>query len=226
MEAFRVLEERAVTVRAVDAPLLVLGSTQQPDVVAADLARAAGVAVVQRRSGGGAVLVGPADTLWIDAWVPRDDPLWVPDVVSAAAWVGEWWRGSLFPGSSVPGAEVHRGPLVARPWSDLVCFAGRGPGEVLVAGRKVVGVAQWRSRQGALFSTAAYRRWDPGPLCALLQVGEGERVAMAAGLATEAAGVEDLAGPSPGAQPVAWERLVDELLRRLPGPAAWRRVPG
>ena len=51
---------------------------------------------------------------------------------------------------------------------DVVCFAGRGPGEVFVGRRKVVGLSQWRARQGALFSSCAYLRWDAAVLAGLL----------------------------------------------------------
>ena len=53
---------------------------------------------------------------------------------------------------------------------DLVCFAGRGPGEVFLGARKVVGLTQWRAREGALFSSCAYLRWDPAPLLELMYV--------------------------------------------------------
>jgi lipoate-protein ligase A len=53
-------------------------------------------------------------------------------------------------------------------WSGRICFAGLGPGEVTVNGRKVVGVSQRRTRKGALFQTAALLRWDPGRLVDLL----------------------------------------------------------
>ena len=66
----------------------------------------------------------------------------------------------------VADAVVHRGGLVATPWSRQVCFAGLGPGEVTVAGRKVVGVAQRRTRHGARFQVAALLRWDPAALVA------------------------------------------------------------
>ncbi len=54
------------------------------------------------------------------------------------------------------------------PWSSLVCFAGVGPGEVLVGGRKAVGISQRRTKEWARFQCAAYRRWDPAALVGLL----------------------------------------------------------
>ena len=63
-------ERRRVAVCRPTGPAVVLGSTQSPDVVDADAAAVGGVAVVRRRSGGGAVLVTPEDPVWIDLWVP------------------------------------------------------------------------------------------------------------------------------------------------------------
>ena len=55
---------------SVDAPALVLGSAQRDDVVDADACAAAGVEVVRRRSGGGAVLLLPGEVTWLDVVVP------------------------------------------------------------------------------------------------------------------------------------------------------------
>jgi hypothetical protein len=79
---------------------------------------------------------------------------------------------------------------------DLVCFAGRGPGEVFHGDAKVVGLSQWRAREGALFSSCAYLRWDPTPLLALVDVGEGARAELARDLAPLAAGLAELEPPA------------------------------
>ena len=57
--------------------------------------RQRGVELARRRGGGGAVYLGPGEQLWLDAWIPRDDPLWVADVSAAAEWVGAWWTDAL-----------------------------------------------------------------------------------------------------------------------------------
>ncbi len=145
-------------------PTLVLGSTQDLSRVASPAALSAGgVELVRRRSGGGAVFLAPGEQLWVDAWIPRDDPLWVADVAVAAEWVGAWWVSALVScGASASAMVVHRGRSEAGPRGELVCFAGRGPGEVFVGARKVVGLSQWRAREGALFSSCAYRALGPG----------------------------------------------------------------
>jgi lipoate-protein ligase A len=145
-------------------PALVLGSTQPESVVVGD---AAGIDVVRRRSGGGAVLVEPDRVAWIDVAIGRDDPLWDDDVGVAFHWLGRVWAGAL-EALGLRGPVVHTGALVRTALSDLVCFAGLGPGEVTVDGAKVVGMAQRRTRAGALFQCAVPLVWDPARLAALL----------------------------------------------------------
>jgi lipoate-protein ligase A len=177
---------RQVWVQQVDRPALVLGSTQPDALVDHPAAARAGVEVVRRRSGGGAVLVEPGGTVWVDVVVPPGDPLWDDDVGRAAHWVGEAWATTL-DRCGVAGATVHRGGLVTTPWSRQVCFAGLGPGEVVLAGRKVVGVAQRRTRHGARFQVAALLRWEPEALVGLLALSVADRAAAAIDLAGRAA---------------------------------------
>jgi lipoate-protein ligase A len=151
---------REVRVLEATAPALVLGSTQ-PMVERDD------VDVVRRRSGGGAVLVEPGAVVWIDVVVPRGDDLWDDDVARAFWWLGDAWVAALG-ALGVDGAEVHRGPLIASPLSSLVCFAGLGPGEVVVGGRKAVGMSQRRTREGALFQCAVPLAWHGARLVELL----------------------------------------------------------
>jgi lipoate---protein ligase len=158
--------ERSVWVFTVSRPALVLGSTQAPGVVAAGRAEAAGVEVVRRRSGGGAVLLVPGESLWVDVLLPRADPLWDDDVARATHWLGAAWQRALTV-CGVAGAAVHMGAMVHSEWSRLVCFAGVGPGEVLVDGHKAVGISQRRTRVGARFQCVVHRRWRGEELLAL-----------------------------------------------------------
>ena len=167
------------------APALVLGSTQ-PEVPER------GVPVVRRRSGGGAVLVGPGEVLWVDVLLPAGDPLWEDDVGRSFHWLGQAWVDAL----AVVGVEAswHSGPMVCTPWCRQVCFAGLGPGEVTVDGRKVVGLAQRRTRAGALFQCAALLHWDAAEMVQLLDLGSeaaAELPTLAAALPVDSAALEE-----------------------------------
>lgn len=204
VERYRAATARRAVVWRPDHPTLVLGSTQAAPPPG-------DVPAVRRRSGGGAVLVVPGETVWVDAWVPRHDPLWCDDVIGAATWVGEWWARGL---SRLTGAtlDVHRGGSLPRPWADRVCFAGVGPGEVLSGGRKVVGVAQWRSRQGALFQASCYRHWDPEALVGRLGIPEA-----VGDVRRAAAGLDELTGRDPP----SLDAVIAALLDALPPGSAW-----
>lgn len=185
-------------------PALVLGSAQRDDVVDRDACARAGVEVVRRRSGGGAVLVEPGSLLWVDVLLPADDPLWEHDVGLAFLWLGEAWAGALADSGAV--ATVHRGPLVRTRWSDIVCFGGLGSGELTdPTGRKVLGISQRRTRAGARFQCAVLRTWEPASLVALLALTAQEREMATAELAGAAAGLGD-----------RLDRVLPTLLDRLP----------
>jgi hypothetical protein len=144
---------------------IVLGSRQTPELVDTDACRAAGLAIVRRRSGGGAVLLRPDAVVWIDVVLPHG--VAPDDVRGSMVWIGERWADAL--ASSVPGdLAVHRGGLIDTPWSELVCFAGVGPGEVLVDGRKFVGLSQRRSRHGIRVQSTLYRHPVTGEIPVLL----------------------------------------------------------
>ena len=179
---------RRVAVLEVDRPALVLGSTQADGVVDRAAASAAGVELVRRRSGGGAVLLVPGDSLWVDVVLPRADPLWDDDVGRATWWLGQAWAGAL--ADLGLAATVHEGHLVRTRWSALVCFAGWGPGEVAVHDRKAVGVASRRGRAGARFQCGLGRTWDPGPLLDLLALGPTDRAEGRRELVDAAIGVD------------------------------------
>ena len=112
----------------VDRPALVLGSTQSDDVVDHAAARAAGVEVARRRSGGGAVWLEPGGTSWVDVLVPASDPLWDDDVGRAAYWLGDAWAGAI----GAVGRGASAAGWSAAPRSGRACFAGLGPGEVTI----------------------------------------------------------------------------------------------
>lgn len=188
---FRTLTNRHAVIRKVRHPTVVLGSTQRIESIRTKRAARMGVEVVRRRGGGGAVFLRPDDHLWIEAWVPRGDPLWLEDVGAAAGWVGAWWSTAL---TSVGAGEfiVHEGSAQPGTYGAMVCFSGKGPGEVFARDRKVMGVSQWRGREGALFHTCAYSHWDPRPLVELLDVAGSSEEELVADLVDAAIGLNDL----------------------------------
>ena len=202
VEAFRALPHRHAVARRVERPTLVLGSTQSPESVSRQKAQELGVEVVRRRGGGGAVFLRPDDQVWVDAWIPRSDPLWQSDVSGAAAWVGDWWLHAL---AVADRADwwVHRDRAQPGQFGELVCFAGRGPGEVFWGQRKVVGLSQWRSREGALFLSCAYTQWQPQALVDLLHFEAGDRGDLLRELLPVAAGLSAIDPPVPTAARVS-----------------------
>jgi lipoate-protein ligase A len=197
---------RRVRLLGVERPAVVLGSSQPQSDVDLAATGAAGIDVVRRHSGGGAVLVGTGALLWVDLVLPTGDPLWDADVGRASWWVGAVWAVALEAVGAGP-AEVWHGPMQASPWSRMVCFAGLAPGEVTVGAQKVVGISQRRTRQGALFQTATLLRWEPAALMGLLRLDEGDRVRGQVDLEVRAAGVGERRGPA----------LIDALVAALPG---------
>ena len=129
--------------------LVVLGGSQSLDVL--DPVARQHLALRRRRGGGGLVLL-ESDDLIVDWWIPAGDSRWSNDVRESSRLVGRWWAKVL--GDVVAGeVTVHEGGLEGERDFRVVCFAGRGPGEVFVGDKKAVGVTQWRVREGVFVSS-------------------------------------------------------------------------
>jgi lipoate-protein ligase A len=194
---------RVVRVLEVTGPALLLGSAQPGGDVDEAAAGRAGVEVMRRRTGGGAVLVEPGAALWLDVYLPPGDPRWEADVGRAFHWLGDAWAEAL--AEMGLDAHWHDGAIQHSEWSRRVCFAGIGPGEVLVGGRKVVGLAQRRTREFTLFQCCALLTWNPQALLDLLALSEAERAAAAEPVADAAGSLGTDLAPA----------LSDALLRAL-----------
>lgn len=155
--------ERAIWRASINESAIVLGSKQNSEIVNQQACDQDGVAVVRRRSGGGVVYLEVDQHLWIDIVIPRDDKLWSDDVGQAMFWVGELWADALAKCEIADRDQlrVHRGGLERSNFSDLICFAGLGPGEVTLHGEKVVGISQRRTREMARFQCVLHQRWSP-----------------------------------------------------------------
>jgi lipoate-protein ligase A len=193
--AYRTWDACTAVVCLATSSALVLGSSQRQSDFDLARCRAAGLEVVRRRSGGGAVVVRPGAQVWVDFFVPRDAPLFDDDVVAAFSFVGEIWRAVIvdyLPSISTESIAVasgrpSSGPAGARSWSSTLCFAGLGAGEVSIDGRKVIGVSQRRDRSGAWFHSMALLEFDPEDLAFLLDGPQSRRREAAACLARSAA---------------------------------------
>jgi lipoate-protein ligase A len=159
-------DQRVATFFTTDEPALVMGSSQRAESVDADAASRQGIRVVRRRSGGGGVLLWPGEFVWLDLEIPEGDALWSDDIGRSMWWVGELWRSAL--AEYEPSALVHRGRLQRTQWSADVCFAGTGPGEVLIGDAKLVGISQRRTRYAARFQTMVHLRWRPDVVASLV----------------------------------------------------------
>jgi lipoate-protein ligase A len=142
-------------------PALVLGPGQAGIIADGD-----GLPVLTRFSGGGAVLLD-TDILSLDVLYPADHPSLKGDVAAVFMRVGQAWAHALRR-LGVPGVTVWEGPCNARRRGTdrerlvaAICYATTGRGEVLAGGRKLVGLAQRRRRQGALVQCGLLRRWRP-----------------------------------------------------------------
>jgi lipoate---protein ligase len=195
---------------AVSAPALVLGRSHADPALDEEAARAAGVAVVRRSSGGGPVLWDDG-LLSLDLVLPRGHRLAPDDVVAAYRPLGEAIAAALRTCGvgDVEVVDVER----ARAWrrdpggAADACYGGLSPFEVLVAGRKVVGLSQARRRTGALLQAGILERLDADGLARLL----GRDEAWAAALRETAAGLDEAARVSRDDLVAAVDRELERL---------------
>jgi lipoate-protein ligase A len=165
----RRVDEATMFVASTSRPTLVLGGSQSSDVV--DPTKLESTSLRRRRGGGGLVLLRP-DDLWIDWWIPQHDERWSQDVRVSSVQTGTWWASVLR--DVVSGVvTVHERGLEGEAAFRVVCFAGRGPGEVFVDDRKTVGLTQWRVREGVFLSTILHAEATSDVIDFLVAVPDG-----------------------------------------------------
>lgn len=154
----------SIRIQEVTSPALVLGSSQDERLVDHGACRRAGIDVVRRRSGGGAVLLVPGAVTWLDIMLPRGAPGWDDDVHRPMIWLGRHLRAVLVERLAADGSDgrpvVHEGPLRHSPWSDRLCFDGLGAGEITLDGAKLMGIGQRRTRAAARLQCSWYSSFD------------------------------------------------------------------
>lgn len=173
-DALRALTSPTMLIVRASEPTFVLGGSQSIDVL--DDERRQRVVLRRRRGGGGVVLLQP-DDVWIDWWLPATDERWSADVHVTSRRIGQWW-GDVLSERLDEEVLVHQGRLEGDPAWRVACFAGRGPGEVFVNGRKAVGVTQWRVREGVFVSTVLPAHSSHALLDVLANVPEGLATAL------------------------------------------------
>ncbi len=151
---------------------VVLGSAQKADVLNGDEVQRQGIQVARRHSGGGAVLVTPGDVSWFDVVIPIGDPLFEADVSRSSRWLGDVVVQAL---RTLGEQATMADSATHSHWNSMVCFAGIAAGEVLVNGRKVVGISQRRTRRGARFQVVVLHKVDAPALAALFVVSDVEK---------------------------------------------------
>lgn len=179
-------------------PAIVLGRGQRDEEIPN-----ATLPVLRRHSGGGAVLMD-ADLLSLDVLLPAGHPALTDDVGQIFLDVGRAWAEALAT-LGVTGLEVHQGASTARRLGNErdrllagICYALPGRGEVLHAGRKLVGLSQRRRRAGALVQCGMLWSWRPAPLLAALGADPQDPEVHAA-----AVGLRDLLPDAPATAAVA-----------------------
>ncbi len=199
----------------VDQPTLILGSSQRLADIDLAACRAAGVGVHRRRSGGSTVFTD-ASALSLDVALPSGHPLLSANVTEAYRWFGEVWAAALrvlgIDAWVVPPIDSRPFNAALDPLVQRACYGGLSPYEVCVGWSKIVGLAQVRRRQGAIFQAGVYLHWQPERLTALLAAEPPERAAMLALLRERAVGVWDVPGSQPDHADIiqAWERALTE----------------
>jgi lipoate-protein ligase A len=215
-------------------PTLVLGSSHTDSYSDIEIPSSAGselqgdLRVTRRSSGGGAVLVSPGAQAWVDIWLPRGDPMWDDDVVRSSAWLGHAWKSALG-ALDVGGLEVHTGRLVRDLWSDVICFAGTGPGEVCRERRKLVGLAQRRTRAGARFHTVSPVHpvgVPPSKILGLDPSRHREAESVLAARSTCLLQAMELTGPGDLEIAQVIERVVNAVVSAVAAVSASRPAPG
>jgi len=184
-----------------------------------------GVALLERRAGGGAVLVDE-HMLCLTVALGLPHPWVGDDLTESYRWLGDRFVGALR-GLGVAGArrvetaEARADVATLRSRADSVadllrasCYGAVSPHEVVCDGRKLVGFAQVRRRDVALYQAGLLLR-DQAPLADLLRIPDSAiREAYRHELAARTVGLADLLASVPDATTLA-RRLAAPLVSQL-----------
>jgi lipoate-protein ligase A len=134
-------------------PGLVLGCSQRNAVSTNPAREHAGIDVVSRQAGGGAVLVGPW-MLSASVVLPNAHALISGNLVASYRWLGEMYASLLqdlgIAAHAIAPEEARELQQAASAELAWACYGGFSPWEVVVGRKKIVGLAQVRRRTGVL----------------------------------------------------------------------------
>jgi lipoate---protein ligase len=181
-----------------DGAAIIKGAGQTRVDLDLEACSAAGIRVITRSSGGTAVYADPA-LLGLDVALPPGHPLLRADVVESYRWMGELWIHTLaLLGVSGHLVSIEEARAQARPPQpietilQIACFGSISPYEVLVHGRKLVGLSQVRRAGRALFQSGIYLKFEADALVRLLLL--PDRATAARQLEEAATGLHPVAG--------------------------------
>lgn len=206
---------------------LILGAGQPQAGVDHNACDLAGVQVIKRHTGGTSVYADPS-LFGLDVALPPGHPLVLSDVVESYRWIGEVWVQALsllgVAGRLVCIEAARAQPRPSREVQSilrLACFGSLSPYEVVVDGRKLVGLSQVRRAGRTLLQCGIYLSFEATTLSRLLLV--AERSAAIRDLEEAAIGLNEAAGREVSRDEVveAFSRTLSDRLGVVQADGAW-----
>ncbi|MEH6826196.1 MAG: hypothetical protein V7629_20085 [Motiliproteus sp.] len=136
-----------------DTPAIIMGCSQRPDEAQLLRAEEAGLPIMRRGSGGGAVLAGPW-MLSVTLLIPETHRVGALNIIEIFNWLEQIWTKALIEcGVLCKGVDktlIDQSKQISkRHGLEWACYAALSHGEVVSPdGRKLVGLAQIRKRKG------------------------------------------------------------------------------
>ncbi len=135
-----------------DSPAISMGCSQRPDESQIQRAAWAGLTIMRRGSGGGAVLVGPW-MLSVTLLIPQEHSLGAFNLIEIFGWLEQiWLKALLASGVDCQGVDkvrIDQSKAISKGQGvDWACYASLSHGEIISPdGRKLVGLAQIRKQK-------------------------------------------------------------------------------
>lgn len=198
-------------------PCLSLGRSQRHAEVDLAACRAAGIDVVRRPTGGRAIL--HTDELTYSVSLLQTDPRAQGGIVESYRRLSE----GLLAGLRSLGMDAIQaaGQKTAGSESTAVCFETPSDYELTVAGRKLVGSAQWRARGGVLQHGTLPLRGDLARIVDYLSFSDDQRRAQRRRLHLKALTIEEAIGAS-----LPFDRVAQALAQGFAQALNLTLVPG